>query len=376
MKNLKSLVEQRNDAVVEAQAIIESAKSEVRAINETEMTRFNELETQIKGLDLTIKAEERARDMEIEKVEPEQRAESLKTASDLMASFIRGNVAELRADQMSSTANGNIIPTELSGDIIRKVKERSGIFNKVGKITSTGVYKQIVEKDKITAGWTNELAEVTKSDANFDIIEIGHHKLGALAKLPIELINQANFDITSEVMSQMIDSFVGKVEEATIKGTGIGQPTGLTSGGTVVTLNSAIAITADEIIKIYHALKAPYMVNAEWLMSRGTLLAIRLLKDAQGNYIFHEAELTSEYAGYILGKPVMISESMDEIGTGKKPILFGDYNKAYKANINPAQTIQILNEVYASQGAKGVLGFLFLDGKVVNNEAYVTVANA
>ena len=39
--------------------------------------------------------------------------------------------------------------------------------------------------------------------------------------------------------------------------------------------------------------------------------------------------------------------------------------------MNPGMNIQLLNEKYADQGAKGVLGFLFFDGKPVNAEAYV-----
>ena len=81
--------------------------------------------------------------------------------------------------------------------------------------------------------------------------------------------------------------------------------------------------------------------------------------------------MTKEYVGFILGKPVVISEFVDAFGLSKSPILFGDLTNSYIANVNPQQTIQMLNEVYATQGAKGVLGFLFIDGKPVNAEAYV-----
>ncbi|WP_312373004.1 phage major capsid protein [Lachnoclostridium sp.] len=365
MKNLKALVEQRADLQEELNKLVSTADTEERAMSEEEAKKFDEIESKINALDGTIDREERARAMDMKRIVEQQKIEVEERAgSDIVTAFVRGQ--EVRAGEMTTTTNGNIIPSDFSTDIIRKVEELSGIYSAVGKVNSTGTYKQIVEKNKITAGWTNELAEVTASSADFDIIEIGHHKLGALAKLSYEIINQANFPIANEVMQQMVDAFVLKAEEGIIKGTGVGQPTGLMSGGTAFKLASATAITADEVIKIYHALKAPYLPNAEWLVSRNTLCAIRLLKDANGQYLFHEAELTSGYVGYILGKPVLLTEVTEDY-----QIMFGDFNRAYKANVNPQMTIQILNEVYASQGAKGVLGFMFLDGKPVNNEAYV-----
>lgn len=370
---MKALFEKRNDLITEMSTIVATAKTETRAFSEDETSRFEAIKTEIASIDKTIKAADEAR--AFEKTDTAKKDVDKHTAKEVLADIVRGIATTETRAQMTTATEGNIIPSEISSDILKKAQELSGIFNLVRKINSTGSYKQIVEKNKMTAGWTDELATVTASDPDFEVVEIGHHKLGALAKIPIELINQANFDIASIVTDQITRDFATKVETAIIKGTGTSQPTGLTSGGTAFTLASATAITADELVKIYFSLKAPYIQNAVWLMSRATLCEISLLKDTTGKYLFN-ANPVNGYEGTILGKQVMISEAMDEIGTGKAPILFGDYSSAYIANVNPQQTIQILNEVYATQGAKGVLGFLFIDGKPVQPEAYVTVKNA
>ena len=106
-------------------------------------------------------------------------------------------------------------------------------------------------------------------------------------------------------------------------------------------------------------------------MNRNTLCAIRLLKDNNGQYLFHEAELTSGFAGYILGKPVMLSEKVKDF-----EIFFGDYARAYKVNANPSMSVQMLREKYATQGMVGILAFAYIDGKVVNDEAYVIAKSA
>ena len=364
VRALPVLVEQRNLLVEEMESLFNKASEETRGFTEEESKRYETLKSEIANIDKTLKAEEEVRTLE----KKEEKKEEKRSASDIFSDFIKG---ETRATgEMTTTSNGNIIPTELSNDVIRKVNELSGIFSKVRKINSTGKYQQIVEKDKVAAGWTNELTEVTKASGDYEVVEIGHHKLGALTKVSLELINQANFNITNEIVNQISQSFAEKVEEAIIKGDGNKKPTGLVSGGVNVALAAKTAITADELIDIYHSIKAPYIPNASWIMSRDTLSKIRKLKGADEQYIF-QADMTKEYVGYILGKPVLISEFMDNLGeVSKVPVMFGDFEKAYAVNVNPQQTIQILNEVYATQGAKGVLGFLFIDGKPINSECY------
>jgi HK97 family phage major capsid protein len=365
--SMPTLLEKRNNLLEEMEGLVSKSKAETRSFTEDEVQRFDAIKGEIAMIDKTLGAEEESRSFE-KKVE---KKEEIRAVEDIFSAFIKGETRA--AGEMETTTNGNVIPTELSNDILKKVQEISGLFAKVRKVNSTGKYQQIVEKNKAAAGWTDELAEVTKTSGDYEVVEIGHHKLGALTKVSLELINQANFNVTSEVVDQISRSFADKVEEALIKGDGVKKPTGLTTSGVAVNLASKTAVTGDELIDIYHAIKAPYLPNAVWLMNRDTLAKVRKLKDADGQYLF-QADMTKEYVGFILGKPVVVSEFADTLGSLKKPILFGDLANAYLANVNPQQTIQVLNEVYATQGAKGVLGFLFVDGKPVNAEAYAVAA--
>lgn len=369
---MKKLLEKRNDLQAQMEAILATAKTETRALTEEETKKFDELEAEVRAIDATIEAEKRAEALEIK--ETEQRAAAAETpaedaekrAVDQLDAYIRGDEQRAATDPLSTSNNGAIIPEVLSADIIRSLTDLANVVGDIATVNSTGVYKQIYEVDKMSAGWTDELASVTASNATFDTIEIGHHKLGALAKISYELINQADFPIVPEVRSQIVDAFADKLEDAIFNGTGTKQPTGLNTSGTAKKLAKASAITADEVIEIFYALKSAFRTNAVWYMSNATLLAIRKLKDNNGQYLFHEAELTQDFDGYILGKKVKTSEKIKDF-----EIFFGDLKKGYKANMNPGMNIQLLNEKYADQGAKGVLGFLYFDGKPVNAEAYV-----
>lgn len=375
---MKALIEKRSALSCRMKELIDGIKTEERAFTEEENTEFKNLEAELRAVNDTIDAEQRMVDAlaQLPFLEESNRTIGIETraAAEIVSDFIRGY--ELRAGEMTTTSTGGIIPSEFSRDIIHDTVALSGILNLITTVNSKGIYKQIkTDSNMISAGWTDEIASITSSDANFDTIDIGHYKLAALAKLSLELINQNDFNILDEVIYQSERDFALKLETAVIKGTGVKQPTGLVTSGTAFSLESNAAITADEVVKIYHALKSPFHQNAVWIMSNNTLCSIRLLTDGNGRFIFHQNEnLSSGYAGFILGKPVLVSDAMDDLGEGKKPILFGDFSRAYKGNMNPEMTMQVLNEKYADQGMKGILSILWFDGKPVNPEAYVTVS--
>lgn len=370
---LKELIEKRGAALKEMNEIIGAAREEKRSITAEETKRFDELDKEYSALGKTIEAEERAAELNAAEAHaPEEK----RAYRDAVADIIRcTNGVENRAGEMTTTSTGRIVPSEFSKDIIRETVALSGILNMISIVNSKGDYQQIIadSANKITAGWTDEIGEITASEAKFSTIKIGHHKLASLVKMSLELINQNEFDIVSEVQNQMVQDFALKSETAVISGNGSDKPYGLTTGGTAYELPTA-AVTADDLIKILHSLKAPYHNGAAWLMSNSTLCAIRLLKDGNGQYMFHQNDdLTSGFAGSVLGKPVLLSDAMDNLEAGKAPILFGNYARGYKANINPDMSMQVLNEKYAEYGMRGIVGILWLDGRPINNEAYVTV---
>lgn len=373
---LKELNERKGALSKRIRELLDSTKLEKRTMTDDEAEQFDKLSAELEDINRTIANEQRAESLlGAENVTEEQPKTEQRAANDIVADMVRfpHRHNEARAGENTIASTGNIVPTEFSSDIIKKVTELCGIMQRITVVNSKGVYKQIVAgNNKITAGWTDEIAEITASTADFTTLEIGHHKLTSLVKMSLELLNQNEFDVVGEFVSQMQLDFAEKAESGILKGNGVLKPLGLITSGTDYNL-AAPALTSDDLVKIYHTLKAPFQPNAAWIMSNNTLCAIRLLKDGDGRYMFHQNELTGGYVGTILGKPVLISECMDNIEAGKSPIFFGDYKRAYKANLNPDMTIQVLVEKYAEFGMRVIVGILWLDGRPVNPGAYVNV---
>ena len=78
MKNLKALMEQREELQSQLSAIVELADTEERAINDEESAKFDKLEKQIKAIDTTIEMEERANSLVIEKSQEIKKEEGVK----------------------------------------------------------------------------------------------------------------------------------------------------------------------------------------------------------------------------------------------------------------------------------------------------------
>ena len=62
--NEKALLEQKQDFREEMESILNTAKTEKRAMNENEIARFDELEKSIKDIDETLKRKEVLENME------------------------------------------------------------------------------------------------------------------------------------------------------------------------------------------------------------------------------------------------------------------------------------------------------------------------
>ena len=108
--NFKELEEKRAALQEEMEALLNTAKSEERAMTEEDTGKFDELEKEIKGIDATLSAEKRAEELKITKEEepmPEVRAEETKVTEEAevraFENFVRNNLEEIRSGEQQLT---------------------------------------------------------------------------------------------------------------------------------------------------------------------------------------------------------------------------------------------------------------------------------
>lgn len=266
---------------------------------------------------------------------------------------------------------GYLVPDEFERTLISGMEEESAVRTLAHVFTtSNGVHKIPVVRTKGNASWIDENGSYGESDDVFGQEQSDAHKVGTIIKVSEELLNDSAFDLEQYFQGEFARRLGSKEEEAFIIGDGSKKPTGIlhaTGAEIGVTAASDKAITADEIIDLYYSLKAPYRQKAVWMLNDSTVRAIRKLKDANGNYLWQPAIHEGEH-DTLMGKKIITSPYVPEIGSGQKVIMFGDFSY-YWIGDRQGITFKRLNERYADMGQVGFLASHRVDGKLVLPEA-------
>ena len=274
----------------------------------------------------------------------------------------------------TDSEGGYLVPDEYENTLIEKLHDENIIRQYATVIKSSNGDKKIpVVAGYGEATWTDEEAAYTESDDSFGVITLGAHKLTSIIKVSEELLNDSAFDLEQYISKEFVRRMAAAEENAFINGIGTGRPTGiLQTAETGKTTAAAAAITADEVIDLYHSLRSPYRKNAVFIANDSTVKAIRQLKDSNGMYLWQPG-LKEGQPDTLIGNRIISSAYMPEIGAGKKPILFGDISYYWIAD-RQGRTFQRLNELYAETGQVGFRTFQRVDGKLTLAETVKTLA--
>ena len=272
----------------------------------------------------------------------------------------------------TDTEGGYLVPDEFERTLIEALEEEN-IFRQLATIinTSSGDRKIPVVATKGSASWVDEEGAIPEADDAFGQVSIGAYKLATIIKVSEELINDSAFNLEQYIAKEFGRRIGVKEEEAFFVGDGTGKPTGIfnaTGGaGVGVTTASASAITIDEIMDLFYALKSPYRKNAVFITNDATVKSIRKLKDGNGQYLW-QPSVTAGQPDTILNRPLKTSVYVPGIAAAAKTIAFGDFSYYWVAD-RQGRAFQRLNELYAATGQVGFKATQRVDGKLILAEA-------
>ena len=178
-----------------------------------------------------------------------------------------------------------------------------------------------------------------------------------------DTIADSLFDLEEYLVQRFAKSFGKAEDDAFINGTGSEMPTGILNGtgGAEVGVTTD-SLTYDDVIRLFFSVDPDYRNDGVWLMNDATALVLRTMKDENGNYLWNPANDT------ILSKPVCISNAMPNIGSGAKPIAFGDFSYYWIVDREPI-SIRSLRELYQKHQQTGYMATEFMDAKLIRPEA-------
>lgn len=371
--NFKELEEKRAALQEEMEALLNTAKSEERAMTEEETGKFDELEKEIKGIDATLSAEKRAEELKITKEEepmPEVRAEETKVTEEAevraFENFVRNNLEEIRSgeQQLTEGNNGAIVPTTIADKIIEAVRDMvpfltlGDVYNTNGKL-SVPVYSEDAT-NYINADYVDEGTSLVDNIGEFTSVDLTGFVIGALALVSNKLIANTEINITDFVVRKVAEAIAEKLEKEFVVGTA-SKITGIASSTVRVTAAATTAVTYDELVSLKHSVKKRFRKNGKWIMNDKTYEAICKLKDGNHQPYFKDDEYK------ILGCEVIISDSMPNMAASAKAIFFGDLS-GYSIKMTKKVEVKILRERFAERNMVGVIGYGEYDGKITDGK--------
>lgn len=383
----KELNEKKNDLIAKAEEILGNAKMETRELTEAEAEELAEIRDNVRRIVESLKLDDDFKEMEVKEeetpTEEETEVEETRAVEEMerraFEAYLRGEVNQREGELTPAvTSGGAVIPTTIVNYIIKKVYDicpvldRSQKFNVKGKLE---VPYYPYDSANITVAYKSEFSALSSSSGKFDTVELGGFLAGAMTKISRSLINNAQFDIVGFVVDEMAYQIARFIEGELLNGTEdkVEGLSGLTNG---ITTASSSAITADEIIALHDKIKDQFQSNAFWIMSPATRTAIRQLKSQTGYYLLND-DISSPFGASLLGKPVYVSDNMNDIEAGKVAIYYGDM-KGLATKFSEEINIEVLRERFADEHCIACIGWLEFDSKVIDEQqiAKLTIKSA
>lgn len=405
MPTLTELQDQRGQIVTEARSALDEITANTDDARATELEqRHDAIMGKLDKLDKDIAREERV--AQAEKREEERRSKNRPINPDtegrsqddgeieyraVFAKAICGELDALSPEERTvlrqgsakfeqrmqtkgtTTAGGYTVPEELEKQIIKSLLDWGPMYDEnVCTVISTPTGSTIkVPTINDTASTAEPHVEgVALTDDGGKDVTFGQKVLEAFAfdtefvRWSWELDNDSIFAMEL-LLGGLLGERCGRLgnKQLTV-GTGTSAPNGIVTASSLgITAVSATAVTADELHNFFHSVGAAYRRSpkARWQFADSTLLAIRKLKDGQGNYLWNMGDVKTAQPDTLLGKPYSINDDVPAMATGNRAIIFGDHSRYFVRKVGKT-IIGVLRERFWPD--LGIAGLMRFDGEL------------
>lgn len=277
-----------------------------------------------------------------------------------LATYIRSR-GEVKSMEVGSGPDGGwTVQPVLQEGIGLIVRNHSALRSLVNFITieTGGSYEEIISTTPVGAKWVGEKESRPATDTPKLVkVTTELHEEYAEPVISQRLADDSGTAMVDFLVNESGISFAEAEELALFYGTGVKQPRGLDTIPTAATADDArdwgtiehiptgvsgdfaASNPFDEIKKVFYKLRAGYRMNAVWVCNSETALALSLMKDGQGNYLWSEGNVKDGTPPTLLGKPVVICETAPGITADAKAIWFGDWNQAFRGIERPGNKL-------------------------------------
>jgi len=250
---------------------------------------------------------------------------------------------------------------------------------------STTDYHELLGIRGATSGWVGETTTRTPSNTPQlrDILPT-FGEIYAYPQCSEWSLDDLQFNVEDWLVMNIATEFSYQEGVAVIRGNGTNKPTGMLNTTPVTTADwasplrtaaayqyisstaSPFSVTADSIIDLQYTLNSAYRSNAVYVMNSNTAASIRKLKDTTNQYLWQQSLIQGQ-PSTLAGYPVYVWEDLDDIGSAKFPVAFGDFSQGYL--LANRVDLRITRDPYTTPGQVKFYVRRRVGGIVKNNDA-------
>lgn len=355
----------RGSSIADVQALIEDLGTGIEDFKADHKTKLEKIEASIADID----AGQRELSVKI----AAQRTYGAPDVPGIMShadrkefsDFARRGIQAAMSTQ-SNPDGGWLVPETVDANIAQIARSFSPMRQYATVVQGGLNYSKLVLTTGSATGWVSETQSRPQlSGPGLSKIAPPYGELYTMPAVTQTLLDTASFDVASMLSTDIARQFAIQEGTAFVKGSGINQPRGIATydfiadaswawgkvgfigaGGSAFATPTSSVSPADCLINLVYALNPQYRTNAVWGMNKNTIGLVRQFKDAQGRFIWSDSTVAGQPAT-LLGYPVIEFPDMDDVGSNKYPIMFGDLGSAYV--INDVSSVSMLRDPYSTK---------------------------
>ncbi len=222
-----------------------------------------------------------------------------------------------------------------------------------------------------TANSGEQLGESTSIGASVDpsmgVVLFGAYKFSSKPiMVPYELLEDTGVNLAQQ-LGAWIGERLGRIKALrNTLGNGTTQPQGVVTGSVLGhTAADDVTISFDDVIRLEHSVPRAYRGNAAYMCNDAVALALRLLKDTQGRYLWQPAT-NAGMPDLLNNRRLILNDNMTgTIAASAKTMLCGDFSKFKIREVGQIR-MKRLQERYADLDQEAFIGFERMDSKVLD----------
>lgn len=343
-----------NSATTEMMAAAQTVKKMDARIGVVE-TRLTTVEDRIAGQGVEIESNEKEIEAMLKKMPMGKFQQAGRRSNPFgfkeFADFVASG--EPMQTKLISEQTGNEGRHALPLDISEFVQDQLTEINPIRKLanvltTDTTQFRHLVNVKGATSAWGEEVdtrdTTATPQIEKIEPLMVEHYAYAEITQWAAR--DLFNGRAESWLRENIIEEFARAEGEKFVKGTGVGEPSGILNAprsneaddvrafGTWQAIASGDAsgfsanLVTDKLVDTIHSLGARYRRNSSWLMNSQTAGYIRKIKDGDGRFIWTDS-LMADQPSMLLGYPVYLVEEMPDIAADETPIFFGDVRRSF-----------------------------------------------